>query len=566
MVKTQNSSEKMTVLEKPGYAESTAKDGTDDGTVSMRFVDLSEAELDELIGRVEQAMEHGLALSTRDYQLLLGAIMMLANLHERIEKNDLTIRKLKKLLGMVRSSEKLRDVLPDEADTADENTRGAPGKKQPKRKKPLRAKPVNPQIHRHALQGMSSGDPCPSCNLGKVYKYQPAVLVRVNGHAPLSTHRHLAEQLRCNACGEIFTAALPEDVLADGPRDQMYGYTSRSVMVINKYYAANPFYRQQTLNNLLGESITASSVFDQCEKVANALQPVFNVLNQRAANAELFYLDDTTNRIVDQKPQIKQSRDGRKRLRSGIYTSSVLAIDDQKRPVVLFRTSVGHAGEFMHEILNLRDASRAPPMLMSDALSANHVTDHAFVKCLCNAHGRRGFHELAYQHPDLIADVLKRYGKIWDNDDHCSDHGLSPQERLAYHRDHSEPHLQSIRAHCQTLLDSSEVEPNSNLGNAMQYFIRHYEGLSAFCRVPGAPLDNNIIERLIKIVVRNRRNSLFFKTLAGAAISDVLTSVLVTCQENGVDAFRYLNAIQKNQLSMKASPENWLPWNYPDKD
>lgn len=336
-------------------------------------------------------------------------------------------------------------------------------------------------------------------------------------------------------------------------------------MVINKYYTANPFYRQQTLNNLLGESITASSVFDQCEKVANALQPVFKVLNRLAANADLFYLDDTTNRILDQKPRIKQSRDGHKRLRSGIYTSSVLAIDDQKRPIVLFRTSIGHAGEFMHEILNRRKASRAPPMLMSDALSANHVTDQEFVKCLCNSHGRRGFHELAYQHPNLIADVLKRYGKIWANDDHCSDRGLSPEQRLTYHKEHSEPHLRSIRSQCQALRDSGEVEPNSNLGNAMQYFIRHYEGLSAFCRVPGAPLDNNAIERLIKIVVRNRRNSLFFKTLAGAAISDVLTSVLVTCQENGVDAFRYLNAIQKNQLSLKAAPESWLPWNYPDK-
>jgi hypothetical protein len=67
MIETRNRSEKMTVLETPEHAENAGKGGTDEGTVSTRFVDLSEAELDELISRVEQAMEHGLALSTRDY-------------------------------------------------------------------------------------------------------------------------------------------------------------------------------------------------------------------------------------------------------------------------------------------------------------------------------------------------------------------------------------------------------------------------------------------------------------------------------------------------------------------
>ena len=101
------------------------------------------------------------------------------------------------------------------------------------------------------------------------------------------------------------------------------------------------------------------------------------------------------------------------------------------------------------------------------------------------------------------------------------------------------------------------------MGKAMKYFIRHFDGLTAFCRIAGAPVDNNEIERLIKIVVRSRRNSLFFKTAVGAEISEVITSMLVICHENNVNALHYLSSIQRNQLQVKACPEKWLPWNYP---
>jgi len=49
----------------------------------------------------------------------------------------------------------------------------------------------------------------------------------------------------------------------------------------------------------------------------------------------------------------------------------------------------------------------------------------------------------------------------------------------------------------------------------------------------------------------------------GADISDVITSMLVMCHESDINAYYYLNSIQRYQLLVKASPEKWLPWNYP---
>ena len=541
--------------------------------IASGFNDLPEHELDGLIQRIEQAMEHNLALSSDDYALLLNAVLTLASMQEQLSHNDLTIHKMKKLLGLVRSSEKLKDLAPAQEPNGEESpddSQGMPLNKKTgsskgsnrRSKSKSKPAPIKPSVHHHALEGLNKGDACPGCTTGKVYKYTPALLLRVVGHAPLSSERHVCSQLRCNGCGEIFSAELPEHVKADGRANQQYGYSARSVMAIYKYFAGSPFYRQESVMGLLGGHVAASTVFDQCESVANALNPVFKALKAVAGNAPQFYLDDTSNRILEQKP-IKKTRGGKEKIRTGIYTSACLAITNEQRRIVLFQTNIGHAGEWMEEILRARDPGADPPLIMSDALSANQVIGTPVLKSLCNSHGRRGFAELADQHLDEVIFALEQYQYAWINDDYCREQEMSNVERLAYHQEHSEPHMKALLNWCEDQLSDTTVEPNSNLGRAMNYYIRHYEGLIAFCRIPGAAVDNNEIERLIKLVVRARKNSLFFKTLVGADISDVITSVLATCHEHNINSFEYLNAVQRNQLAVKASPEKWLPWNYP---
>jgi transposase len=59
---------------------------------------------------------------------------------------------------------------------------------------------------------MKTGDKCPGCERGKVYpQVEPGVFVRVIGGAPLQSQVWETEKLRCNLCGEIFTAPLPEE-------------------------------------------------------------------------------------------------------------------------------------------------------------------------------------------------------------------------------------------------------------------------------------------------------------------------------------------------------------------
>ena len=125
--------------------------------------------------------------------------------------------------------------------------------------------------------------------------------------------------------------------------------------------------------------------------------------------------------------------------------------------------------------------------------------------------------------------------------------------------------MKQIRDWGQQQLGSGEVEANGGLGKAISYFLRHFDGLTAFCTIEGAPIDNNLIEQALKLIIRGRKNSLCSsKPPAGAAIADVITSVIATAYQAEVNVFEYLVVLQRYQDQVKQQPECWLPWTYED--
>ena len=106
------------------------------------------------------------------------------------------------------------------------------------------------------------------------------------------------------------------------------------------------------------------------------------------------------------------------------------------------------------------------------------------------------------------------------------------------------------------------MEPNSLLGDAIRYFTKHEHGLRKFLEVPGAKLDNNSMEQALKLVVLGRKNHFFFKSTVGAAVADVIMSLIATVSKAGVNLFEYMCDLQHYHKEVKAEPEKWLPWVY----
>jgi transposase len=106
------------------------------------------------------------------------------------------------------------------------------------------------------------------------------------------------------------------------------------------------------------------------------------------------------------------------------------------------------------------------------------------------------------------------------------------------------------------------VEPHSGLGQAISYMQNHWEKLTLFLRVPGAPLDNNVTERILKKAILHRKNALFYRTLNGARVGDLFMTLIHTAELHQIEPFHYLVSLLRHSAKGALDPAAWMPWNY----
>jgi transposase len=247
--------------------------------------------------------------------------------------------------------------------------------------------------------------------------------------------------------------------------------------------------------------------------------------------------------------------------RTGTFTSGLVSTREGRR-IALFFSGHQHAGENLKDVLARRAADRPAPIQMCDALSRNLPGKLQTILANCLAHGRRQFVEVAEQFPEECRQVLESLRAVYHYDALAREQHLARDERLLFHQLHSGPIMKELQAWLVRQLDEQRVEPNSGLGKAMAYLLRHWEKLTLFLRVPGAPLDNNICERALKKVIRHRRNSLFYKTRNGAHVGDVFMSLIHTCELAKTNPFDYLTQLDRHAAAADTNPQCWMPWNY----
>jgi transposase len=404
-----------------------------------------------------------------------------------------------------------------------------------------------------AHQSLKHGDRCPECREGNVYgQKEPKVLVRIVGQAPLAATVYSLERLRCGACGQVFTAQAPEGV---GP--EKYDETAAAMIAQLKYGSGIPFYRLEQLEGLLGIPLPAATQWEIVEEAAELLKPARDELIRQAAQGEVVHNDDTSMRVLRLAREPSDER-------TGVFTSGIVSTGAGWK-IALYFTGRQHAGENIADVLHRRAAELPSPIQMCDALSRNVPRLPTGVEILlanCLAHGRRQFIEVAANFPDECRYVLEMLGQVYGHDADARERALTPDERLRLHQERSGPVMDQLHRWLEAQFAERKTEPNSGLGKAITYLLRHWRPLTLFLRIAGAPVDNNIVERALKRAVLHRKNALFYRTLHGAQVGDLFMSLIHTCQLCGVNSFDYLIELQRHAQELAAQPAGWTPWNY----
>ena len=399
---------------------------------------------------------------------------------------------------------------------------------------------------------LQPGHTCPECHEGKVYRQkEPATLIRIRGQAPLQSTVFALERLRCNACGEVFTAEEP--AAAGGDK---YDATAVAMIALLKYGTGVPFKRLERLEGQLAMPLPTTTQWELVEAAGRLLRPIWDELVRQAAQGNVLHNDDTSMRIL----RLLREPDDK---RTGVFTSGIVSILSTHR-IALFFTGAKHAGENIAEVLKQRAQELPAPIQMCDALSRN-TPKLPGVKVLtanCLAHGRRQLVEVAENFPEECRYVLEALGQVFHHDSLAREQKLSPEDRLHFHQQHSGPVMEKLHQWLKTQLAEHKAEPNSGLGKAISYLLNHWSKLTLFLSQPGSPIENNIVERSLKKAILNRRNAFFYKTLHGAHVGDLFMSLIHTCELNGVNPFDYLTELQRHAAELSAHPPYWLPWTY----
>ena len=409
---------------------------------------------------------------------------------------------------------------------------------------------------------LSAGDDCPDCQDGTVYEKTPSVFVRFVGQAPLQATVYRLQRLRCHLCGKVFTAPAPDDM-----GEQKYDHTVASMIGLLKYGSGLPFNRVRRLQGNCEIPLAASTQWGIVYAAALWMAAAYEELIRQAAQGEVVYNDDTTVKILELMGQRAEKSppadDPHDPERTGLFTSGVVATRAGLR-MALFFSGRQHAGENLLDVLKHRAAQLDAPIQMCDGLARNLPKELETILANCLAHGRRNFVDLYDRFTDECRYVIKAFKVIYHNDKVAREEGLSGEERLSYHQVHSKSTMDDLKAWLERQFDEKLVEPNSALGEAINYLLKRWDSLTLFLRKAGAPLDNNVCERALKKAILHRKNSMFYKTRNGARVGDIYMSLIYTCELNGVNAFDYLNQLQLGASDVAEHPERWMPWNYQD--
>lgn len=474
---------------------------------------------------------------------------------EQLELGKLTIAKLRKLF-QIQGSEKARNRKPkNDPASANYNTNSGKDNKKGHGRNSADAY-VGAAIVDVEHSELNPGDICPAevCD-GRLYEMsEPGTLVRVTGAPLASATRYNLQKLRCDICEVIYTAPLP-----DGVSERKYDANFVAMLMINKYFMSVPLYRQDRLQNHLGIPLPTSTQWDLMVEHKNMLKALYGALQQDAANGRALCYDDTSAKVLDEIKAKKHALKGEKSKHT-CFTTGIVSIHEEHQ-VYLYITDNNAGGKSISNILALRDSNLDLPTIMCDALSANipqNIADNLYILCFCLVHARRQFYELPDGYDDLADNVIGLIGKIYDNEKYAKT--LSCEERLEYHKEKSTAIMHELKLYLEQ--QKTEFEPNSAPGKAIEYILKRWTELSQFLRYANAPLDTNVVERALKLVIGLRKSSMFYKSLSSAAFASHAQSAIYSAAQNNINPCEYMAALIDNSKAVIKNPEAWLPWNY----
>jgi hypothetical protein len=232
---------------------------------------------------------------------------------------------------------------------------------------------------------------------------------------------------------------------------------------------------------------------------------------------------------------------GRGRTKSGYFWA--ISRDDRPwggpdPPAVVYTYAPGRGGEHATALL-----AGYSGIVQCDGYAAYKQqsdpagTDSRLTLAFCWSHWRRKFVEIDRAGPAPIAhEALERIAALYAIESRIR--GRSAEERRAVRQAETKPLVEKLKTWLETQLGT--VSAKSVVAEAIRYGFNHMDGLVQFLEDGRIEMDTNSVERAMRPIALNRKNSLFAGHDQGAINWACLASLVETAKLHGLDPQGYL--------------------------
>jgi transposase len=398
------------------------------------------------------------------------------------------------------------------------------------RRKPRRPRIEFPQFWEHRKIEYPLPDselPCGCCGAQRII-----IRAHVTKRAEMEEAKlYVVEEVRftygCSHChdgSQMRTTERPPQAVEKSP----FGPSILAWLVTWKFLHHLPVYRQQEL--LLGPLkrwLSRALLCGLLSRTARALQPLKRLIHQRVLASIIINADET---------EVKMLKPGNGKAITG-YLSGYAGDADHRYVFYDFRPSRSRDGP--KEVLaDYRGYLQTDGYIVYASLvreAAGRLVDVA-----CWAHGRRGFEEAipTTSHP-LVHEAMIWTQQLYDIEDRAKD--MSADERRELRQAEALPILARMKIRFDEVRPT--LRPTAKLAEAIDYVLNRWDAFVRYTQDGRIPIDNNVIERLLRPVAIGRKNFLFVGSENGGKTAATLYTLVQSARRNCVDVWPYLTDV-----------------------
>ncbi len=323
-----------------------------------------------------------------------------------------------------------------------------------------------------------------------------------------------------------------------------------------KFCDALPFYRQEKQFIRLGIDIPRQSMSNWAMKVAEACQPVLDLLPEEIRDGPLVNADETPVQVL-----AEPGRSATQKSYMWVFRGGLLG-----KPIVIFQYHPTRSGDVAKLFFD-----KYQGVVQTDGCKSYDFLDNwiGILHVGCWAHARRKFMDVKKgsggKKTGSADKAIAMIRSLYVLEKKARQENLTSDEIYEMRQGQAKPILNKFKAWLDKRKD--QVPPKTLLGKAVNYCLNQWHRLDNYIENGHAGIDNNVVENAIRPFVLGRKNWLFSGTPEGARASALLYSLIETAKANQLEPYAYLRYLfEKLPVTPTENLSNLLPTNLAQAD